>query len=291
MTKRTALKKHLLSLGEIENIINAMKNLSLMEINTVSKFLITENYLVNTLKDVIADFFAFHRDILQSKSMENDVEKLYILVGSERGFCGNFNELIIKNQENLINNHNEKSITIAIGNKLVTKLTGKNIATININGANITEEIRSVVLLLMQELNKIISKKKSPTILGNWIIIFNEESDYGIKTLVFKPFADFGKNIETTKKFSNPPLLYLDPEKFLTEFMDQYLFAILHQVFYASFLIENRQRLKHMEGALDWLKNKNNALKLKFNELRQEEITEEIEVVMLSAEAILQENL
>lgn len=51
-------------------------------------------------------------------------------------------------------------------------------------------------------------------------------------------------------------------------------------------MVDNRQRLLHMDGAVRWLDKSSEELLLHYNRLRQEEITEEIEVILLSAKAV-----
>ena len=49
-------------------------------------------------------------------------------------------------------------------------------------------------------------------------------------------------------------------------------------------MVENRYRLEHMDNAIRQLDKRVNRLQLQYNTMRQEEITEEIEVIMLSVE-------
>ena len=56
-------------------------------------------------------------------------------------------------------------------------------------------------------------------------------------------------------------------------------------MFYASLAAENHRRVEHMEGAVTRLDERVLALKRRANALRQEEITEEIEVILLSADS------
>ena len=53
-------------------------------------------------------------------------------------------------------------------------------------------------------------------------------------------------------------------------------------------MAENRRRMQHLEGAIRRLEERTSELALKRNALRQEEITEEIEVILLSARAVQQ---
>jgi F-type H+-transporting ATPase subunit gamma len=57
---------------------------------------------------------------------------------------------------------------------------------------------------------------------------------------------------------------------------------------YTSLTAENHQHMEHMQRALGRLEQQTAVHDLKCNTLRQKEITEEIEVILLSAEALYQ---
>jgi F-type H+-transporting ATPase subunit gamma len=68
----------------------------------------------------------------------------------------------------------------------------------------------------------------------------------------------------------------------MLELVDQYLFAALHELLYTSLMAENQQRVMHLESAVRHLDEELSELNRQINILRQEEITEEIEVLLLS---------
>jgi F-type H+-transporting ATPase subunit gamma len=53
-----------------------------------------------------------------------------------------------------------------------------------------------------------------------------------------------------------------------------------------SLIVENHMWLKHMNRAIHRLEKDIASLRLRYNKMRQEEIIEEIEIIMLSAEAL-----
>ncbi|MDD2677715.1 MAG: F0F1 ATP synthase subunit gamma, partial [Methylacidiphilaceae bacterium] len=83
-----------------------------------------------------------------------------------------------------------------------------------------------------------------------------------------------------------PPLLQISPRHFSEDLVETYLLAGLHEAIYSSLAAENRKRMEHMQNALDRLDKRIAELTGAANRLRQEEITEEIEVILLSAEAL-----
>jgi F-type H+-transporting ATPase subunit gamma len=72
----------------------------------------------------------------------------------------------------------------------------------------------------------------------------------------------------------------------VTGLAEQYLFAALHELLYSSLMAENQRRMQHIDSAVRRLERTSAELWQKRNILRQEEITEEIEVIMLSVEAL-----
>ena len=69
-----------------------------------------------------------------------------------------------------------------------------------------------------------------------------------------------------------------------SDLTDHYLFAVLHEIFYISLMAENQRRLQHLEGAVKHLDDETVNLRRKSQIYRQEEITEEIEVILLNSE-------
>lgn len=105
-----------------------------------------------------------------------------------------------------------------------------------------------------------------------------EEDGEGVRLSIFAPFRHPEREAPI---FSNPPLLNLPPANFLVEFADHYLLAALYAVLYRSLMVENRRRLQHMDNATHRLEQRMEELRRQRNRLRQEEITNEIEVIML----------
>jgi F-type H+-transporting ATPase subunit gamma len=83
-------------------------------------------------------------------------------------------------------------------------------------------------------------------------------------------------------RFEFPPLLNLPASELRAHHFEQYLLALFCGIFYLSFMAENHERLRHMDGALNRLREEEQRLREMSNSVRQEAITEEPEVIMLS---------
>ena len=121
MSKRIKLKEHLNTLDEISNIMTAMKNLAFIEIYKISKFNDTQMRVMDTIKNVGSDFLNHYPDLLAQMQFDNPF--IYILIGSERGFCAGFNDSVLQKLsliepgQSVVN-----PMLIVVGRKLAAKM-------------------------------------------------------------------------------------------------------------------------------------------------------------------------
>ncbi|AWN72390.1 F0F1 ATP synthase subunit gamma [Legionella anisa] len=283
MTKRIKLKDHLHTLEDIGNIMTAMKNLCSIELNKITRFLSIQNNAIKTIREVSNDFLSFYPIFPMNPSEIRPV--VSILIGSERGFCGSFNDNVIYQLNTLKEKHPEfQPALIIVGSKLALKMAHDSCIVAEIEGPNAIEEIPTVILNLLQTLEKTSLQKQVTLHSWQWDILFNEEEQNQIHTKTWQPFNEFC--VSPARHFSIPPVLNLPNDQFFAEFVDHYLLSMCYFIFYQSFFAENHQRLFHLNNALDRLENKKNSLKERLNLLRQEEITEEIQNILQSAQAI-----
>jgi F-type H+-transporting ATPase subunit gamma len=258
------------SLRDIESILNAMKNLSLVEITKISKFYATQQELFQTVESALADFQKFYGDTLGGTLTAPS--SLYVLIGSERGFCGGFNEAVHKALEREGADAGLK--LIVVGRKLALKfLDDKRVVTL-LEGPSATEEIPTVISQLAKALAGFPG--------AVWKIIHNGYSNEGSILEIICPF-EFSKD-KVAPAYQFPPLLNLPAAELRPQLFEQYLFALFYGIFYVSFTAENHERLHHMDGALNKLRDEEQRLRQTSNSLRQEAITEELEVIMLSVD-------
>jgi F-type H+-transporting ATPase subunit gamma len=269
------LQLHIIQLNEIRSILNAMKNLAFMEIHKLSRLTTMQGQSVGNIERAALDFLEFY------SGLENpdDVMHFYILMGAERGFCGDFNERLI----NAIATKSYDGV-IAIGSRLCNRLEGdatKVIATLE--GANVAEEVPTIISRLLDTIsvlpNTVVFRKTAPTL--QLTVVYHDSTHQISQRQVFPPLIPKQENIVHN---GSPPILNLLPGDFFTELVDHYVFAVLHEIFYISLTAENTHRLQHLEAAVNHLDDETIKLQKKSQIYRQEEITEEIEVILLNAE-------
>jgi F-type H+-transporting ATPase subunit gamma len=278
MTRRRELQQHRQTLGEIRDIMNSMKTLSYIESRKLGRFLDAQRAVVAHIETMAADFLGFYPRALPQKE---EAIPICLLLGSERGFCGDFNETLLRQLESHVR---ECSIDtprlIVTGNKLGNQLQGDPRVVACIDGANVVEEAKKTLSLIINTLTELQAKEGAASLT---VLYHDPDKEQIVTTEVLPPFEQYR---DTAPRFPHPPVLNLPPAAFLAELIDHYLFAALHEIIYVSLMAENIQRVRHLEGAVQHLDDKAANLLHQSNALRQEEIIEEIEVILLSASSL-----
>ncbi len=277
MSKRRDLETQIHSLDDIREIMNAMKNLSLMETHRLSRFLDTQRRVVTSIEAAADDFFSFYPHLFPR---EEGARRVSVLIGSERGFCGDFNESLLRALNKDAQIDRERTVII-VGSKLAAKVGADAHVAASIDGAGVAEEVQPVLVRLMDALSGPDALPAEPGPLH--LTVFHHQGDDGtVRVSELRPFRPPDAK---SQYCPYPPMLNVAAESFLAGMAEQYLVAALHEFLYSSLMAENQRRMRHMDGAVRRLERTSSDLLRRRNILRQEEITEEIEIIMLSVEA------
>ena len=271
MSRRAELEQRIRRLSEISDVMSAMKTIALIETRKLGRFMDHQQRLVANIETAAADFLAFHPEFRAAAG-----ESLLVLIGSERGFCGDFNEAVAAELAALA--EPEPPRLVVLGRRLASKLEGHPRLLAQLEGPNMAEEVRPALDQLMDTLHRLRGESAPWTRLA----VLAHDPDGGVAVHAVLPLAP-----PEPPRHAYPPGLNLAPAEFFAGLTEHYLIAKLPDLFYGSLLAENRRRLEHMERALNRMENKIGDLGRRRNALRQEEITEEIEVILLSAESML----
>ena len=275
MTRLHEVIHHLDTLSDIREIMNAMKNLAIIESRKLEKVLESQRVIVNDIDTIATDFTDYHPFDVQLDPQH----QLYILIGAERGFSGSFNHQLQQHYRDLLRQSpGSVALTIAIGRKFATTFDSVSPQTILLDGASAQEEISHVLNQLVAQVETI--QHQYGTL--PCTVVRHDQLTHGIVTQPLLPPFQQTQAGHTPLPF--PPLMYLSPDQFVSELIEQYLFAHLYSALSASLLAENEYRVAHLQGAIRHLDERSVELGRLRRSLRQEEIIEEIEVILLNAE-------
>jgi len=273
MSRRRDLENHRQSLGEIREIMNSMKTLAYMETRKLARFLPAQQAVIKSIEEAAADFLSFHPGILAEPG---ETKPLFLLIGAERGFCGDFNHAVIERIASMqLAQATAEPRLLAVGHKLHPLLEGDHRVAARLEGASVAEEVSAALQRIVNELASLQAGDVDLTLFG----IYHADDGATMQRLL----PPFQQQIDTPPSHRHPPLMNLPAEEFLLDLTDHYLFAALQQMLYSSLMVENRRRVTHLEGAVKHMDEESINLTRQCNTLRQEEIIEEIEVILLSS--------
>jgi F-type H+-transporting ATPase subunit gamma len=276
MSSLAEISQRLARLKEISGIMTAMKSLSLVETRKLARFIDHQRGMLANIKAAAADFLHFFPTPVPAGAQS----AILLLIGSERGFCGNFNERVLAALNNLPSAEPRPALLV-VGNRLGTKLEGRPGVIAILDGPTVTEEVPAVLDRMINALQAASGRLAGDGVALSSLAHADEDEPRLERLLPISP--------PQAPRLGHAPCLQLGREEFFAELLDQYLLAALYGLLYESLAAESRQRLAHMEHALERLDETLSQHALARNALRQEKIVEEIEVILSSEQAFATE--
>jgi len=245
-----------------------MKNFALVEIGHLTRTQRYRHHLLEELWKVATLTEGYYPRRTASASPE-----LYVVVGSERGFCGDFNEAVLALRTDL-QRAKPAAVFIVVGNALAAKLPASSVDQ-RLAGPVTADEIEPVLIELLRTIAAWQDANESATSIS---VIANTPSGVSVGAILpFEPPPMEGSRHRL-------PACNLPPEVFVRRFIDQYVDAKLRDVFASSLLSENHARLGHMTAAIARVDENLGELQRRARRERQSEITQEVETLLLAAD-------
>ena len=264
MSQRHLLEERLSLYDDLSGIVGAMRNFALSELSKAVKREQAQQNVVKELENVlsvISEGFSTYKEapLVQHK------DDVWLLMGSVRGFCGSFNEDVVRFWKA---QSSAKGPVILVGERLHNVITDVE-SLLLIDGAESCLDTVSVIDKLIQVIQGVSYKNNV-----GLIVCFRDKG--AVKSQRLWPLAD---NLLNPKHPA--PMTYAALDEVIVDVAEHYLFHKLLIALLQSILEENHLRLIQMEAALRHLDEGRYDLVLKRNRLRQEEIVEEIELMSI----------
>lgn len=276
MTRRLEVEHRRRNLAEIRAIMHSMQTLAYIETRKLARFLDEQTALVRNIETAAGDLLAHYPHVLPRAEPE---VAAFIIIGTERGFCGSFNRALLDEMDSAIRSVGAAApYVIPVGRKLISIAEPDDRILASLAGASVAEEIEPVMFNIVDALAELQNER----VLLSTFCLHYTASGIACKRLL-PPFQDLDR---TAPPISEAPLLHESPELVLSELADHYLLGALHAALYVSLTAENQFRMNHLDQAIKKIDDESVTLVHAANALRQEDIIEEIEVIMLSASAL-----
>jgi len=275
MTARRELQRRLVSLAEIRSIMNSMKALAFMETRKLDRLMASQRAMVATIDSAAQDLLHFHPDLLPVKE---PLPTLQLLIGSERGFCGDFNESVqtVDPEGPATTARVLQKDWIIVGRKLRLRAADESRIRAAVDGADVAEDVDRVLREIVAVIGQVQAEQGGIGLVARY---HGPDGSTPLNRPLLPPWQDIPAE---GRGRAVPPVLNVPPRDMFRGLVEHYLFAALHEILLTSLWAENMRRARHLEGAVNRLDERIEVLASRSQQLRQEEIVEEIEVILLN---------
>lgn len=269
MSQRRELEARLSLYDELNGILGAMRSFALAELRRVSHRETAQRQLVQALEIAFNDVSDCL--VMQNEAIEETCCEIWLLFGSVRGFCGSFNEDILRFWRTECQSTQHAAALILVGERLHDLAqTPQN--TERLRGAQGGLDATNTIDDILAAIKRASFDMQRPFQLT--ACVYDES---GPRRQALWPI----RSVSSTRKI-NPPLTLSPASEVAANVAEHYLYHRLLALLLCSIRIENHMRLNQMETALRHLEQGSENLQRQRNRLRQEEIVEEIELMISS---------
>lgn len=260
MSQRREIEGRLALYAELDGILGAMRSFALAELHRIARREEAQQQVVFALEQTLHDVASF----LPPPGPAHPGGDVWLLLGSVRGFCGSFNEDVVRGW---LAAGGARQPVIAVGERLAATLP-ENAQLFPVAGADGGLDAAPAIDRILAAFAA--ARATAGPDCG-LIACLRDEDGARMQRLLPLPAAPATAGL--------PPLTNEPPTAVAAGVAEHYLFHQLLALLLRSIRVENRQRLMQMENALRHLEQGGEELDRQRNRLRQEEIVEEIEVM------------
>lgn len=273
------IKRRIKSVESTRKITNAMGLVATSKLRKTRKELLTNQKFVESTDKIIEKLASTISDgdnTVYFKSNKSKY-KLYILISSDTGLCGSYNNTVVSYLNNIVKDEKENVKIITVGSKglsYVKRIGLDSIAEyVDIPDIPTTKEVK----IVFEEALKLYKDK--------------EVSEINVAYLNFispvkqEPKVEKLLPIENNSGMSEEFLIEPNSEEVFENAINIHLKGKLRNLFLSAKCSEQNSRMTAMDGATQNANDILDNLNLKFNRIRQQIITQEISEIVGGAEA------
>lgn len=279
------LKSGLESAKNLQKIVSTMKSISAVNIKKYEKVALNLlKYKSNIDLGLQAILGQYPNITNYVDCVENNVEKdnshkrdIVIIIGSNQGLCGRFNDKISDFYlENCINDNNKYIITI--GDRINMLISSHKI---NIDKHFSIPNSTELIVNLVYDLFTIIEKFLTAGNLRKVVIYFTSHNSQNNGNLMKRKILPLEKSyFEKLEKIkwptNNIPYWRIEAKQIISDLIQQHIFTNIYFTIANSMASEQKNRLITLQGAEKNIKDYITDTNLKYNQMRQNVITAEL---------------
>lgn len=285
MDSLDSLKNSLESAKNLQSIVSTMKSIAVVNIKKYEKVALNLLKYRSNIDLGLQAILEQHPNIINYIDyIENSTEKnksnnkdIVIIIGSNQGLCGRFNDKVSEFYTENCNNDNNKYI-ITIGDRINTFISAQKVKIDkHFSIPNSTDS----VINLVYELFNIIEEFVNSKILGKVVVYFTSYNSKNNGNLIKKKILPlekkyFEKLSKTKWPTNNIPQWRIETKQIVADLIQQYIFVNIYFTIANSMACEQKNRLITLQGAEQNIKDYITDTTLQYNQMRQGIITAEL---------------
>lgn len=276
MEQLPRLHARITSLEDLRGLVRALRALAASQLQAAHQALDGIRRYVGVVEDAIAEGASLLPDAARQAPFASfESPGVLIVVCSEHGFVGTFNERLLDRAEE---ERAPRQDLMIIGRRgsILAEERGLNVLRTFAMATHIGG-VLGVTRRVAEHLTDVISAQ----------VIFGNYQGNGIVEIQTRTILPLSPDVLARSDRCNPPVYHLQPEALLERLAGEYLFGEITRAVMESLVSENGARLQVMGTADHNIRDKLEALRREEQVLRQEAITSELLDVIVGSSAIL----
>jgi F-type H+-transporting ATPase subunit gamma len=275
MAQLIHLRQRIAAVETIKKITHAMRLIAMSTYSKLKNKEETLQFYKKTILELFATIQQHHSnaDFFPQYTAQKDNAPLLILVGSQRGLCGNFNHALFTTFDKKVHQFKDGHVSsIAVGKKAVDYLLDKRKFTSNALFDNFT---LATISLIAQEIVKIITDRSAA--FTSVVVIGNQLKTFFLQVPEITHLIPFTSPTATPKEHAIVDYIWEgDPAQLHETIIQLYLQSSLEYLLFQSLLAEQAARFLSMDNATRNAQQFLDTTTLQYNKLRQAKITREL---------------
>ena len=268
------------SVANIHKLTGALETLSALKMKKSQKIALESRPFAQRLGRLIRRVEPTLRDKVKLRKRKLRTA-LAVVIASDRGFCGSFNQNILKNAENEIKKLEKKSpvTVLPVGKKAIAFFKKRNRefkrSVVGVGDYGTLEELKPLADFIIKAY--IASAYQRVYLMwADFISTFRQQPKMmQLLPLEWKELKEFAHQAETDAE-SAETMIEPSAEMLVKEIIPQMVMYLIYQCVLESNASEHSARMTAMRNASDNARERVAELTLEYNKARQEQITKEV---------------
>ncbi|MFA5551139.1 MAG: FoF1 ATP synthase subunit gamma [Trueperaceae bacterium] len=280
MASTSTVRRQLQSAQTLQSVVTTMKTLSAARINQYRRSISALDSSTRTLELAVQAVLKLNPDLLAAAAEPREATVAAVVLGSDRGLCGPFNERIARHAGGLLADRapSELVSVLTVGRRLESRLAGVGYrSNASVRPPGNVSSIENAVVEVLAYVNKWADEGRA----GRLYVAYNRPTHgAAYKSLALRVLPVDRRWLERLQARPWPtnrlPMPLGDGQALLQGLVRQFIAHALVQAFAASLASENAARLASMDAAEKNIDERLTQLRTSYRQARQNAVTAEL---------------